>query len=105
MNWKGGRIKIGSGYMWIYKPDHPAARYGKKYVAEHRYVMEQHLGRYLVKDEQVHHKNGVRDDNRIENLELRTGNHGPYINVRDAIISAKEILKKYGDDETKYNKH
>lgn len=67
--WKGGRTKLKNGYIEVYCPEHPAAR-GKTYVREHRLVMEKHIGRYLEGWEEVHHKNGIRDDNRIENLEL-----------------------------------
>lgn len=65
--WKGGKKKDSQGYIYIWKPNHP---FSKKYIAEHRLAMEKHLGRYLKKDEIVHHINGVRTDNRIENLEL-----------------------------------
>lgn len=72
--WKGGRMKI-QGYILVYQPNHPYTTFGGKYVREHRLVMEKHLGRYLKPNEIVHHKNGIRDDNRIENLELLVRNH------------------------------
>lgn len=63
------------GYILVYYPNHPAKdRAG--YVLEHRVVMENHLGRFLSPDEIVHHLNGSKSDNRIENLELVTrGEH------------------------------
>ena len=82
-NWKGGRVKIAGGYIALYKPDHP---YSSKngYILEHRYVMEQRIGRYLKKEERVHHINGILDDNRIENL-LLFPSPGSHHNVhRDA---------------------
>ncbi len=74
-NWKGGRQVDADGYILVWQLDHPHARRmaGRKsggYVAEHRLVMEQVLGRYLEPGEVVHHLNGVHDDNRPENLEL-----------------------------------
>jgi hypothetical protein len=67
--WKGGRV-MWCGYVFIYNPKHPHAVQGKRYVAEHRLVMEKYLERYLKASEKVHHINGIRDDNRIENLAL-----------------------------------
>lgn len=69
--WKGGRSRATGGYVWVYAPLHPRRTVNNR-VLEHRLVMEQHLGRYLTAEEIVHHKNNVRDDNRIRNLLLTT---------------------------------
>lgn len=65
----GGRQTDKSGYVLLSRPFHPNANDGG-YVREHRLVMEAHLGRYLTKEEVVHHINGVKSDNRLENLQL-----------------------------------
>lgn len=82
------------GYMMIFSPEHPRADKGK-YVFEHVLVMEQILGRYLLPGENVHHRNGVRDDNRPENLELWTRPQPIGIRVSDAVAWAREVLARY----------
>jgi hypothetical protein len=67
--WKGGRFLTGEGYVRLLTPHHPNADH-QGYMLEHRLVVEKDLGRFLTADEVVHHINGVKDDNRIENLQL-----------------------------------
>ena len=92
-NWKGGRTRHKAGYVMVRVPDHPRASLG--YVFEHILVAEELIGRYLVEGESVHHINGVRDDNRPENLELWTRPQPSGIRVSDAINWAREIYDRY----------
>lgn len=79
--WRGGRAGKPGDYQYVsilpdnlfyYSMGKPnSGKYSKRrYVQEHRLVMAQHLGRPLRKHEIVHHLNGIKDDNRIENLQL-----------------------------------
>jgi hypothetical protein len=73
--WKGGRLKSSAGYVHLLKPGHPMAC-RKGYVLEHRLVASEHLGRMLGRKEEVHHLNGIKDDNRWENLVVvQSGKH------------------------------
>ena len=64
--WKGGEY-LRDGYVWVLKPEHPRAD-KDGYVKRARVVLEQKLGRYLWPNADVHHINGIKDDDRTENL-------------------------------------
>lgn len=82
------------GYRILSNKTHPnSSKTGR--LLEHTLVMSNHLGRPLEKHERVHHKNGIRSDNRIENLELWSTWQPSGQRVEDKIKWAKELLKLY----------
>lgn len=87
--WQRTGYKTPHGYIVITGDD------GKK-IMEHRQVMEKHLGRKLKSTETVHHKNGIKHENNIKNLELRIGAHGPGQRIEGRIKDAIELLENNG---------
>jgi hypothetical protein len=101
--WKGGSyIEPDKGYRMVRKPDHPRAR-ANGYVLEHILVAELILGRPLKPEEEVHHKNRDRADNRPDNLHIYA-NHlehwmdEHYVGVARArdVANSKKSLKGSG---------
>lgn len=89
------------GYTCIYKPGYHGRKRKSSRLLEHIWIMTQHLGRDLYKGESVHHKNGIRDDNRIDNLELWHKGQPAGQRVEDKIEFYKEFLEQYGYDVIK----
>ena len=95
------KYKEQNGYILIYVENHPCSykRDGRKmgYVREHRLVMEKELGRYLKSNEIVHHLNGIKDDNRLENLVICChSTHASYIKkLQERIRELENNYKNY----------
>jgi len=89
--WRGGRSYVKSANA-IY----PIVRIDGKYVKEHRYVMEQHLGRRLESSEHVHHIDGDKFNNHIDNLQLMTNSEHLHLHHQDPeyIRRKSETMKK-----------
>jgi len=94
-SWKGGITKDHVGYVMIKISDgnffSPMAN-GKGYIREHRLIMAKHLGRCLHRWELVHHKNHIKDDNRLENLQLISDSRHNQITILEMRISYLEKL-------------
>lgn len=78
-----------------HKKGYVMQRVDKKYIFQHTLAMESHIGRKLLKGEHVRHINGVKNDNRIENLQLWTVPHPHGIKAKDALEWAKETILRY----------
>ena len=96
--WKGGEYKGKDGYYYIYAKSHPNPVAGS-YIKRATFIMEQKIGRYLTKDEVVHHINGIKDDDRIQNLCVMTkSEHSKFhfYNTMNIDKKTKRIIgKKY----------
>ncbi len=97
-NWKGGRYNHGDGYIVVQVlPDSPffAMADSRGYCLEHRLVMAGHIGRCLLDAEVVHHINGNKADNQIENLELLPNDvsHLPYIRLQQQVYKLEQEVK------------
>lgn len=91
MNGYGKPKKTANGYVIVHAPKHPRA-HKDGYVFFHTVLMERAIGRYLYENEVVHHINHVRDDNRLENLQLMDKHEHMSMHTRENNIKRRNDL-------------
>jgi hypothetical protein len=101
-NSRAGFEENHDGYIMIYEPNHPNSK-KNGWIKEHRWIMSQHIDRALREWEHVHHKNGNKKDNRLENLELMTNSEHDRL-TRNPNPVAEKICYLCGTEETYINK-
>ena len=92
-SWKGGKWIDKLGYIYVSARNHPN-KVHNGYIFEHRLVVEKKIGRYLRQDEHIHHLNGIKDDNRPENLAITNNKDHDRMSVRHALQKRIRELEK-----------
>jgi hypothetical protein len=99
-SWKGGRQLNSNGYWVIWCPYHPDSN-SKGYVFEHRLIMEEHIGRFLLNEEIVHHIDENRQNNEISNLQLI--NRDQHMKIHYKIDMSNRICSRCDRNWSKYD--
>ena len=100
-HWQGGRVRV-KGYVLVKRPDHPNA-WQNGYIPEHRLIVSEQIGRPLRKGEVVHHKNGQKDDNRPENLELTDWSEHRALHATDRWSRKWDACRDCGTTERRHS--
>ena len=98
-SWKGGRVFDSRGYVLVKTPNHPRAKRQGDYVFEHILAVEKEIGRYLNVGEIIHHINGIKDDNRLNNLYITNPSEHSSMHNNGWSHLVKSNLEEYKEED------